>query len=385
MSILFGHPSGNPNSHNAALAHFEADRLVAYCVPWMPAHMTLQTLGLLPGLRTSVARFSRRRFLPLKRALLVQGRFGEMSRLFRRTIGGNWADERLSYEANDWLMRTMRRECRQQQVTTVHAYEDCALHQFEEAKRLGKACVYDMPIGYYPAWQQTETELARAYNEWLPAKGLGASRYVRSEQKRREMSLADLVLVPSAFVKRTIQQFVQKNIELAPYGVDAEFWRPGTRRAVTGPLRFVFAGQCSLRKGIPLLLAAWERAGLRDAVLDLLGTWNLSQAKKRDLPDGVQQNGPVSREILRSYLQIADVLVVPSFFEGRALVVGEALATGTPVLASDASGWEDTIDDSVGRVFAAGDLEGLVESLRWFSANRSLVWVDRPLPAASPH
>src|SRR5262245_16615453 len=136
MSILFGHPCGNPNSHNAALAHFEADRLVAYCVPWMPSTMTLRTLGLLPGLRTPIARLSRRSFFPLKRASLVQGRWGEVGRLFRRKIGGRWADERLSYEANDWLMRTMHRECRRPTVSAVHAYEDCALHQFEEAKRL---------------------------------------------------------------------------------------------------------------------------------------------------------------------------------------------------------------------------------------------------------
>src|SRR5437870_5753527 len=36
MTILFGHPTGNPNSHHAALAHLEAGRLEAFCVPWMP-------------------------------------------------------------------------------------------------------------------------------------------------------------------------------------------------------------------------------------------------------------------------------------------------------------------------------------------------------------
>ena len=60
-------------------------------------------------------------------------------------------------------MRTMARECRRLAVTAVHVYEDCALWQFVEAKRLGKACIYDMPIGYYPAWVHTQAELARKF------------------------------------------------------------------------------------------------------------------------------------------------------------------------------------------------------------------------------
>ena len=47
MSILFGHPTGNPNSHHAALAHFEAGRLEALCVPWMPSELALGVLVIL--------------------------------------------------------------------------------------------------------------------------------------------------------------------------------------------------------------------------------------------------------------------------------------------------------------------------------------------------
>ena len=45
-------------------------------------------------------------------------------------------------------MRTMARECHRSTVTAVHAYEDCSLWPFMEAKRLGKACVYDLPTCY---------------------------------------------------------------------------------------------------------------------------------------------------------------------------------------------------------------------------------------------
>ena len=165
--ILFGHPCGNPNSHNAALAHFESGHLEAFCVPWMQSKAAVRYLDWL-GIRVPMAnRLTRRHFAPLADAPKIQGRFGEWHRLLTRALGRG--DERLSYEANDWLMRTMARACRRPSVTAVHAYEDCSLWQFEESKRLGKACIYDMPIGYYPAWQQTHAALAQRFADWLPA------------------------------------------------------------------------------------------------------------------------------------------------------------------------------------------------------------------------
>lgn len=316
-----------------------------------------------------VRRFSRRSFPPLAHAPKIQGKFGELRRLVTRALGGG--DEGLSYQANDWLMHTMSRECRRPAVAAVHSYEDCSELQFEEAKRLGKACIYDLPIGFYPAWRQTQEELARIYADWLPAGGLPASRHVRPQQKLREMELADLVLVPSSFVESTVRLHApEKRVARAAYGVDLEFWRPGSEPRKEGPLRFVFAGQISLRKGIPLLLEAWEAAAPRDARLDLVGSWQLSDTKRLRLPENVAVFPPCSRESLRERFQGADVFVLPSYFEGFPLTLLEAIASGLPVIASDAAGGLDALDDRCGRVVPRGELDPLVEALSWFSDSR---------------
>jgi len=288
-------------------------------------------------------------------------------------VGGAWADERLSYEANDWLMRTMARECRHGAVTAVHAYEDCALLQFEEAARLGKRRIYDLPIGYYPAWQELYPALAKRYADWMPHEAPRESVYVRPEQKRREMALADLVLAPSSFVERTVRQFVDRPVMIAPYGVDADFWRPGPARPGKGPMRFLYAGQCSIRKGTPLLLEAWRAAALKDATLELVGSWQLSSHARSSLPDGVMVRAPVSAEALREHYRAADMFVFPSNFEGFGLVILEAMACGLPVIATDATVGPDILTENTGRVIRANDLEGLVDSLRWAGASRDRV------------
>lgn len=62
MSILFGHPTGNPNSYHAALAHLDAGRLEAFCVPWMPSTFVLDLLEHVDLSKTMVRRLRRRSF-----------------------------------------------------------------------------------------------------------------------------------------------------------------------------------------------------------------------------------------------------------------------------------------------------------------------------------
>jgi glycosyltransferase involved in cell wall biosynthesis len=288
-------------------------------------------------------------------------------------VGGTWADERLSYAANDWLMRTMRLACRNPAVSSVHCYEDCSLWQFDEAKRLGKACIYDMPIGYYPAWEETQARLAKQFASWLPRQGMAISRFVRPEQKNREMELADLVLAPSSFVCRTIQNYADRPVALAPYGVDLEFWQPSPHEQSHQTLKFIYAGQCSLRKGTPVLLDAWKSASLPDATLELVGSWHLAENRKLDLPANVNFIGPVSAPALRALYQQSSVFVFPSFFEGFGLVLLEAMACGLPVIATDSTAAPDILDPSAGQIVPTGNVDALVESLRWYSDHREQI------------
>jgi starch synthase len=368
MTVLIGHPTGNPFSHHAALAHFELGRLEGFCVPWMPSQSTLQLLNCVSPLRSLNRRFGRRHFPPLEKSPKVQGRKEAIWRFLLRAAGAD--SEEIDDDANQWLMRTMKRECRRASVTAVHAYEDCSLLQFAEAKRLGKACIYDLPIGFVLAWEQTQRELARQYNDWVPATWKG-SNAERRGRKLKEMDLADIVLVPSAFVSETVSKFYDfKRVSVAAYGVDLASWTP-TGRPKTGPMiNFLFAGQCSLRKGVPLLIDAWRAADLNNAHLQIVGSWQLAESKKRELPQNCTWTGPVPADVLRGLYQAADVFVFPTFFEGRALVVGEALASGLPVLTTPASGAADLIDDQCGKLMPVGDKGALVDHLRWFQQNR---------------
>src|SRR5262249_34597471 len=156
--------------------------------------------------------------------------------------------------------------------------------------------------------------LFRSYCDWLPSTALASSCHARSEQKREELELADLTLVPGSFAQGTVLAFAPyKQIALAPYGADLDFWWAPRRQEGHGPLRFIYAGQLSLRKGTPLLIEAWKRAALPDAELELVGPWLLAEHQRRSLPETVKHTPASSWEVLRQKYQISDVFVFPSF------------------------------------------------------------------------
>jgi glycosyltransferase involved in cell wall biosynthesis len=370
VTVLLGHPTGNPNVHQAALAHLAAGHLEAFCVPWMPSASSLAAVERIRPLRSFARRAGRRSFAELEIAPKIQGRAGELRRLLKRAIGR--ADEDVSQSANAWVMRTMARHCRRAAVTAVHAYEDCALTTFVEARRRKKACVYDMPIGYHEAWAPIRDGLIQRFGDWMPGR-VPPNYQCYRDQKTREMELADLVIAPSDVVRETITRYhPRKAIAIAPYGVNLQAW-PFAPRYPKDECTFLFVGNCSLRKGVPLLLEAWRAADLRKAHLQLVGSWQLAESKLRDLPGSVRWSGAVSPVELQRHYAAADVFILPTYFEGRALVVGEAMSSGLPVVTTPASGADDVVDDACGRMIPVGDLDALVESLRWCNAIRDVL------------
>jgi glycosyltransferase involved in cell wall biosynthesis len=99
----------------------------------------------------------------------------------------------------------------------------------------------------------------------------------------------------------------------------------------------------------------------------------MAESMRRLLPRGVLRRPPCSPAELRERYRAAAVFVFPSFFEGFGLVLLEAMACGLPAIASDATAGPDILTEGCGRVVPAGNIDALVESLRWFSNHRDLL------------
>ncbi|MCL2770241.1 MAG: glycosyltransferase family 4 protein, partial [Solirubrobacterales bacterium] len=138
-------------------------------------------------------------------------------------------------------------------------------------------------------------------------------------------------------------------------------------RARGGPLRILFVGQAVERKGLPVLLRAFE--ALRDqvpATLTLVGAGAEEIAPLLLDDAGVRALGKLSEARKLEELGRADLLCAPSLGgESFGMVLTEAFAGGTPVVASDIAGYRDVVRDGVdGLLVAPGDPLALAEALR---------------------
>lgn len=147
----------------------------------------------------------------------------------------------------------------------------------------------------------------------------------------------------------------------------------------------IFVGQLIERKGILLLLEAIKIIAETNTKLHLniIGTGQLAPIlqkiiNKNQLQNTVTLLGVIHSENITDYIKKADLLILPSAFDGWGMVVNEALQSHVPVLISDKCGAKELIKHQKnGLIFEANDLESLIENIRFFLqlslAERSLM------------
>ena len=241
----------------------------------------------------------------------------------------------------------------------------------ERAHRAGKRFVLDQSHAHPQASVESARRVARDFPGWQETFPTTLSALV--EKQAYEYERADVIVTASSFARETLiaNQIQPEKIRLNPYGVDLEQFRPREDSSLSRPLRFVFIGALSARKGIPLLLAVWQQLRLKDAELWLLG--HLSSNIHKLIPNlpGLRVFGRRLRSELINLLRACDVLVLPSYFEGFGLVLLEALACGLPIIATKATAASDLITNPLsGKIIQPGNVDELGAAMTYFVQNR---------------
>jgi phosphatidylinositol alpha-mannosyltransferase len=196
---------------------------------------------------------------------------------------------------------------------------------------------------------------------------------------RRKLNRLSLRIAVSDAAAWTGQRFYGGRYRVVPNGVSLpEGGVPPARcRAPGEPLRIAFVGQAVERKGLPVLLRAFEalRAEV-PAELTILGASQEEIAPLVVEPAGITALGRVSDEERHAVLLGSDLLCAPSLGgESFGMVLTEAFAAGTPVVASDIAGYRDVVTDGRdGLLVPRGDATRLAETLRDLALESDRTW-----------
>jgi glycosyltransferase involved in cell wall biosynthesis len=331
--------------------------------------------------------FQRRKFDGQLESLTVQHPFRELGRmlasrlklhpLVRHETGIFCIDA--IYKSLDKIVAKRLRE-NPQTFTGVYAFEDGALESLTAARELGLSGFYDLPIGYW----RTARKLLEGEFERMPEWSNTLTGFQDSPEKLArkdaELAAAQKIIVASSFTASTLKDYPAKLASpiVVPYGfpaISSESDRP-LRGPVTKekPLRLLFVGGLSQRKGIADLFAAVNILGA-SVSLTVIGNKAVQNCPALD-KELARHRWILSlpHEKVLEEMRAHDVLVFPSLFEGFGLVITEAMSQGTPVVTTERTAGPDLITHGEnGWLVKAGSTEALVQQLEELVKNPEAV------------
>jgi glycosyltransferase involved in cell wall biosynthesis len=188
-----------------------------------------------------------------------------------------------------------------------------------------------------------------AYAHYVPFE-INATRFAANRLTRTFANLADAVIAPTpAMAARLRELGVTVRIETVPTGIDIALFAAGRRRddireriGVRTDDRMLFCvGRLAKEKNLKLLFEALARANDPSLKLVIAGDGpsraDLEQlARESGVFEQSRFLGFISRQDLPDLYASADAFVMASTTETQGIVLAEALAAGTSVIAADA-------------------------------------------------
>jgi phosphatidylinositol alpha-mannosyltransferase len=225
------------------------------------------------------------------------------------------------------------------------------------------------PLGGWITTQLTDLPLVGTFHSF--SEGRIPNGLANLMGARRILNRLHVRIAVSDAAAWTGLRFFGGHYRVIPNGVhvNAEVIARAGQKPPSERLRIVFVGQAVERKGLPLLLRAFE--ALRDHIpteLTVIGPTAEELAPLMLDDRDVRALGKVDDDRKREEMERADVLCAPSLRgESFGMVLTEAFAAGTPVIASDIAGYRDVVRNGRdGVLVPPGDAQALAEALRDF-------------------
>lgn len=250
----------------------------------------------------------------------------------------------------------------------VVAADELVLAGFSALHQIRKAHRNDMTVSLVAATShpsQVRDRHALAYRQYPIERPWGT----RADSRRalKEISEADRILVSTPYVRDSFIEagIAASKLELFPLTPHPRFVaEPVKPRSATFDI--VYAGALTVEKGTPLLVDAFRAVAGNDLRLKLVGGWGgrgmrqfLEQAMADDRRIEVTPGDPLPA------FRSASLAVHPSYQDGCAYSVLEALACKVPVIVSEDTGAKERVCPGVdGWIVPTGSREALVEAIR---------------------
>ena len=255
--------------------------------------------------------------------------------------------------------------------TVLVALSGCGLHSANKVKKHGGIYICDRGSSHIRYQNEILTE---EYARWgLKFTGID-SRIIEKEEV--EYQLADIITVPSEFVRKSFidKGVSEEKIVKIPYGARLDRFKK-TGEPDNDVFKVLWVGGVSIRKGFFYALEAFQKlqhpnkefiviGSVSDEISKLISGFNLKD---------VTVKGVVPNTELVHFYSTSHIFILSSLEEGLAMVQGEAMACGCPVIASTNTGAADLFTDGVeGFIVPIRSVELLAQRMQELADNEPM-------------
>lgn len=248
-------------------------------------------------------------------------------------------------------------------------FQGSAFHSLASAQKAGKRTIVELATAHVTAAKTILGEEQRLHPEW--ADSFDNLEFPTHYEYRLEQEphLADYVVAASTFTKSTLLEegIEERKIKLLPLGTELNHIPFGLpqEKVYNRPLKLLFVGRITQRKGIVYLLEAMKQFHPKEVELHIIGYVHGSGEGLKPYAGLYTLHPPMSQQQLYNEYQNYDALVLPSVFEGFGLVIVEAMAASLPVIATEHTIAPDIIEqEKDGFVIPIRDVQAIVEAIK---------------------
>lgn len=270
-----------------------------------------------------------------------------------------------------------RRLSQLQGLKAVYLYEDAAFSTFREAERLGIKRIYDLPIGHWRSAREIFEQEKERMPEWgHTLTGLRDSK-AKLQRKEEELYYANLVVVPSAYVRSTLIEngIDETKVRIVPFGSPPPLTVETPVKSDSKlPLKVLYVGSLGQRKGLAYGLEAVAALGDRVKLTMIGRPTSLECAPLVAALDEHHWIASLPHHQILEQMRQHDVLLFPTLFDGFGLVMTEALSQGLPVITTAHSGAAECIRNGVdGFIVPIRSSQDIAERLEQLAKDRDLL------------
>jgi glycosyltransferase involved in cell wall biosynthesis len=188
---------------------------------------------------------------------------------------------------------------------------------------------------------------------------------------RREYELSDSIVVFSDYAKVSFKKACvdSEKVKVISGGVDIQNFQISNQWENVNPMRFIFCGRLSDRKGIFQTLQAWQKAALLEAELWLAGSIpnECEQQIRSYLSPNVKLLG--FQKDVKKILQQCHVQILLSNNEGLPKSLMEGAASGLATIATEPTGFP-VRDNENGYLVERENINQIAEKMRYLSEHK---------------